>query len=41
MQQEVDAAIAIHTPDFPGELKFLSLGEIPLLLIAPKDTLIN
>jgi len=41
MQQEVDAAIAIHTPDFPAELAFLSLGEIPLLLIAPKDTLIN
>ncbi|MBL4631434.1 MAG: HTH-type transcriptional activator IlvY [Paraglaciecola sp.] len=38
MQQEVDAAIAIHTPDFPKELKFLPLGEIPLLLIAPKGT---
>lgn len=38
MQQEVDAAIAIHTPDFPKELKFLPLGEIPLLLIAPKET---
>ncbi|MEH6710047.1 MAG: HTH-type transcriptional activator IlvY [Paraglaciecola polaris] len=38
MQQEVDAAIAIHTPDFPLELNFLPLGEIPLLLIASKDT---
>jgi LysR family positive regulator for ilvC len=37
MQQEVDAAIAIHTPDFPVELEFKSLGEVPLLLIAPKD----
>jgi LysR family positive regulator for ilvC len=26
---------------FPKELAFLSLGEIPLLLIAPKDTLLN
>jgi LysR family positive regulator for ilvC len=41
MQQEVDAAIAIHTPDFPAELQFLSLGEIPLVLIAPKDTMLN
>ncbi|MFT2092888.1 HTH-type transcriptional activator IlvY [Paraglaciecola sp. 2405UD69-4] len=38
MQQDVDAAIAIHTPDFPKELHFLPLGEIPLVLIAPKDT---
>jgi LysR family positive regulator for ilvC len=38
MQQEVDASIAIHTPDFPQELTFLPLGEVPLLLIAPKDT---
>jgi LysR family positive regulator for ilvC len=37
MQQEVDAAIAIYTPDFPAELKFQSLGEVPLLLIAPKE----
>lgn len=41
MQQEVDAAIAIHTPDFPAELQFLALGEIPLVLIAPKDTMLN
>ena len=38
MQQEVDAAIAIYTPDFPAELEFKSLGEVPLLLIAPKET---
>ena len=37
MQQEVDASIAIHTPDFPAELKFLPLDKIPLVLIAPKD----
>ena len=37
MQQEVDAAIAIYTPDFPAELKFLPLDKIPLVLIAPKD----
>jgi len=41
MQQEVDAAIAIHTPDFPAELEFKSLGEVPLLLIAPKDAQLN
>ncbi|MGS2721049.1 HTH-type transcriptional activator IlvY [Paraglaciecola aestuariivivens] len=39
MQQEVDAAIAIHTPDFPAELSFLPLDRIPLLLIAPKSTM--
>ena len=38
MQQEVDASIAIHTPDFPAELKFLPLDTIPLVLIAPKDS---
>lgn len=38
MERKVDAAIAIHTPDFPAELSFLPLGKIPLLLIAPKDT---
>ncbi|MEO9945940.1 MAG: HTH-type transcriptional activator IlvY [Paraglaciecola sp.] len=37
MQQEVDASIAIHTPDFPKELKFLPLDEVPLILIAAKD----
>lgn len=41
MQQEADAAIAIHTPDFPAELEFRSLGEVPLLLIAPKDAQLN
>jgi LysR family positive regulator for ilvC len=38
LQQEVDAAIAIHTPDFPAELNFLPLDEIPLVLIVPKET---
>ncbi|MGJ8679595.1 HTH-type transcriptional activator IlvY [Paraglaciecola sp.] len=37
MQQEVDASIAIYTPDFPKELTFLPLDEIPLVLIAAKD----
>ncbi|MFT4994294.1 MAG: LysR family positive regulator for ilvC [Paraglaciecola sp.] len=41
MQQEVDAAIAIYTPDFPAELEFKSLGEVPLLLIAPKNAQLN
>jgi LysR family positive regulator for ilvC len=41
MQQEADAAIAIHTPDFPAELEFKSLGEVRLLLIAPKDAQLN
>lgn len=38
MDLKVDAAIAIHTPDFPGQLSFLPLGKIPLILIAPKDS---
>jgi LysR family transcriptional regulator, positive regulator for ilvC len=38
LQQDVDAAIAIHTPDFPEELLFLPLDDIPLVLIAPKET---
>jgi LysR family transcriptional regulator, positive regulator for ilvC len=38
LQQDVDAAIAIHTPDFPPELMFLPLDDIPLVLIAPKET---
>ncbi|MFQ3235167.1 MAG: LysR family positive regulator for ilvC [Paraglaciecola sp.] len=38
MERKVDAAIAIHTPDFPQELSFLPLGKIPLLLIAPKES---
>jgi len=41
MKQEVDAAIAIHTPDFPSDLTFLPLGEVPLLLIASKETQIT
>ncbi|MCF2947430.1 HTH-type transcriptional activator IlvY [Paraglaciecola aquimarina] len=41
MQQEVDASIAIHTPDFPKELKFLPLDEIPLVLIAAKELQLN
>ena len=42
MQQEVDAAIAIHTRLISLlSWSFCHLGEIPLLLIAPKDTLLN
>jgi len=41
MQQEADAAIAIHTPDFPAELQFLPLEDVPLVLIAPKDSLLH
>ncbi len=41
MQQQVDAAIAIHTPDFPAELQFMPLGEIPLVLISPKESLLT
>lgn len=38
MQQDADAAIAIYTPDFPNELHFLPIEDIPLVLIAPKDS---
>lgn len=38
MQQDADAAIAIHTPDFPPELLFIPLEDVPLVLIAPKDS---
>lgn len=41
LQQEADVAIAIHTPDFPEELHFLPLDDVPLVLIAPKDTLLQ
>ncbi|WP_026376125.1 HTH-type transcriptional activator IlvY [Aestuariibacter salexigens] len=35
-QQESDVAIAINTPDFPSELEFVSLDNIPLVLVAPR-----
>ena len=38
LEQESDAAIAIHTPDFSKELNFLTLDHIPLYLIAPHDS---
>lgn len=41
LEGNADAAIAIHTPDFPSELKFQALDEIPLLLIAPKEAQLN
>jgi LysR family positive regulator for ilvC len=41
LQQQADVSIAIHTPDFPAELAFRSLGQVPLLLIAPKDAKLN
>jgi LysR family transcriptional regulator, positive regulator for ilvC len=41
LQQEADVAIAIHTPDFPPELLFLPIEDVPLVLIAPKDTLLQ
>lgn len=37
LEGRTDLAIAIHTPDFPAELNFQQLDEIPLWLIAPKD----
>ncbi|MCU7553560.1 HTH-type transcriptional activator IlvY [Alteromonas sp. ASW11-19] len=36
-QQQCDISIAIHTPDFPAEVAFSSLDNIPLVLIAPKE----
>lgn len=38
VQQQVDVAIAIHTPDFPAELTYTPLDRVPLVLIAPKET---
>lgn len=37
VEGRADVAIAIHTPDFPAELSFQQLDEIPLWLIAPKE----
>lgn len=37
LDKQADAAIAIHTPDFPAELTFQHLDDIPLFLIAPKE----
>lgn len=37
IDQEVDAAIAIKTPDMPAELAFFPIDTVPLLLIAPLE----
>lgn len=37
IDKEVDAAIAIKTPDMPAELAFFPIDTIPLLLIAPVE----
>ncbi|GEA09727.1 HTH-type transcriptional activator IlvY [Alteromonas sp. KUL49] len=34
---ECDLSLAIHTPDFPTDLHFVPLANVPLLLIAPKE----
>lgn len=36
-QQQCDISIAIHTPDFPAEVAFSALDNVPLVLIAPKE----
>lgn len=35
LSQNVDIAIAVHTPDFPTELMFREIDQIPLVLITP------
>ncbi|MBF7074459.1 HTH-type transcriptional activator IlvY [Glaciecola sp. MH2013] len=37
-QQQVDIAIAIHTPDFPAHVGFQKIDTVPLVLIVPKST---
>lgn len=37
IDQEVDVAIAIKTPDMPVELAFFPIDTVPLLLIAPRE----
>ncbi|WP_018982245.1 HTH-type transcriptional activator IlvY [Salinimonas chungwhensis] len=36
-QKACDVSIAIHTPDFPGDLSFAPLDSIPLDLIVPRN----
>lgn len=36
LQKHSDIAISIHTPEFPKELAFVPLGQVPLVLIVPK-----
>lgn len=36
-QKKCDAAIAINSPDFPTDLCFSRLDNVPLVLIAPRD----
>jgi LysR family positive regulator for ilvC len=36
LKKHSDVAISIYTPAFPEELSFVSLGEVPLVLIAPR-----
>ncbi|MCC2606591.1 HTH-type transcriptional activator IlvY [Planctobacterium marinum] len=36
MEQSSDLAIAIHTPNFPQELYFQHLDQVPLVMITPK-----
>lgn len=35
LAQQADIAIAIHRPDYPNELAFMEIDEIPLVLITP------
>lgn len=37
LTQKADVAIAIHRPDFPNELAFMEIDQIPLVLIAPAN----
>lgn len=36
-----DATIAIHTPDFPGNIHFQAIDTVPLVLIVPNSSNIN
>lgn len=37
VSKNVDLGIAIHTPNFPKELFFHEIGEIPLVLVVPQN----
>ena len=41
LSKNIDIAIAIHTPDFPAELSFREIDQIPLMLIIPNNSNIN
>lgn len=40
-QNKADIAIAIHTPNFPKQMSFIQIDEVPLVLIVPKTLQIS